>query len=64
MEKEEVKNTKLTSTIEEDSKRPYPPLDYTITNPQERNKKVHEIVNSVSSEKLTYITPYFKIFTN
>ena len=38
------------------SKRPYPPLDYTITDPQQRNKKVHEIVNSVPRQKLT---PYY-----
>ena len=53
---EEVKNNQPTSAIEEDSKRPYPRLDYTITDPQERNQKVHEIVNSVSPEKLT---PYY-----
>ena len=54
---EEAKNIQSTSTIdEEDSKRPYPRLDYTITDPQERNQKVHEIVNSVSPEKLT---PYY-----
>lgn len=54
---EEVKNIQSTSAVdEEDSKRPYPRLDYTITNPQERNQKVHEIVNSVSPEKLT---PYY-----
>lgn len=56
MEKE-VKNIQSTSTVdEEDSKRPYPRLDYTIADPQERNQKVHEIVNSVSPEKLT---PYY-----
>ena len=54
---EEVKNIQSTSTVdEEDSKRPYPRLDYTITDPQERNQKAHEIVNSVSPEKLT---PYY-----
>ena len=54
---EEAKNIQSISTIdEEDSKRPYPRLDYTITDPQERNQKVHEIVNSVSPEKLT---PYY-----
>ena len=54
---EEVKNIQSTSAIdEEDSKRPYPRLDYAITDPQERNQKVHEIVNSVSPEKLT---PYY-----
>ena len=55
--KEEIKNIQSTSAIdEEDNKRPYPQLDYTITDPQERNQKVHEIVNSVSPEKLT---PYY-----
>ena len=55
---EEVKNIQSTSAVvdEEDSKRPYPRLDYTITDPQERNQKVYEIVNSVSPEKLT---PYY-----
>lgn len=54
---EEVKNIQSTSAVdEEDSKRPYPRLDYTITDPQERNQKVHEIVNNVSPEKLT---PYY-----
>lgn len=54
---EEIKNIQSTPAIdEENSKRPYPRLDYTITDPQERNKKVHEIVNSVSPEKLT---PYY-----
>lgn len=54
---EEVKNIQSTSAVdEENSKRPYPRLDYTITDPQERNQKVHEIVNSVSPEKLT---PYY-----
>lgn len=54
---EEVKNIQSTSAVdEEDSKRPYPRLDYTITDPQERNQKAHEIVNSVSPEKLT---PYY-----
>ena len=54
---EEVKNIQSTFAVdEEDSKRPYPRLDYTITDPQERNQKAHEIVNSVSPEKLT---PYY-----
>lgn len=35
---DQIKN----NTIEDKkSKRPYPPLDYTITDPQERNKIVH-----------------------
>ncbi len=54
---EEVKNIQSTSTVdEEDSKRSYSRLDYTITDPQERNQKVYKIVNSVSPEKLT---PYY-----
>ena len=54
---EEVKNIPSTSTVdEEDSKRSYSRLDYTITDPQERNQKVYKIVNSVSPEKLT---PYY-----
>lgn len=54
---EEVKNIQSTSAVDEkDSKRPYPRLDYTITDPQERNQKVYEIVNNVSPEKLT---PYY-----
>lgn len=33
--KEEIKNIQSTSAIdEEDNKRPYPRLDYTITDPQ------------------------------
>lgn len=53
---EEVKNQQSFSLEAEDSKRPYPRLDRTITDPQERNKRVHEIVNSVPPEKLT---PYY-----
>ena len=37
-------------------KRPYPKLDYTITDPEERNKIVHEICASIPTEKLT---PYY-----
>lgn len=37
-------------------KRPYPVLDYTITDPQERNKIVHQIINKIPEEKLT---PYY-----
>ena len=40
----------------QDDKRPYPRLDYTIIDIQERNKKVHEIINSVPVQKLT---PYY-----
>ena len=39
-----------------DDKRPYPKLDYTIEDPQERNKKVHEIINNVAPQQLT---PYY-----
>ena len=38
---------------EEKNKRPYPPLDFTIEDIQERNKIVHEIVNTVPAQKLT-----------
>ena len=34
----------------------YPKLDYTIIDPQQRNKLVHKIVNTIPSEKLT---PYY-----
>lgn len=54
---EEEKNIELVSSFEEQNKkRPYPRLDRTITDFQERNKKVHEIINTVPSEK---ITPYY-----
>jgi len=33
--------------------RPYPRLDYTITDLEERNRIVHEIVDTTPSEKLT-----------
>jgi len=36
------------SASSENSKRPYPRLDYTITDPKERNKRVHEIVNNTA----------------
>lgn len=45
----------VTSIVEED-KRPYPKLDPTIIDPQQRNRIVHEIVHNISSEKLT---PYY-----
>ena len=41
---------------EQDDKRPYPRLDRTILDPKERNKRVHQIVNSVSPDRLT---PYY-----
>ena len=58
MEKDKDKLNNSTSSIEEeeDNKRPYPRLDYTITDPFERNQKVHEIVNNTPSQKLT---PYY-----
>ncbi len=40
---------------EENNDKPYK-LDYTITDPQQRNKLVHEIVDNVPPEKLT---PYY-----
>ena len=51
MEKEEIK-----TISQQNSKRPYPKLDYTIIDMQERNKKVHEIINTVPAQK---ITPYY-----
>jgi len=39
--------------MEENNQRPYPKLDYTITDPFERNKKVHEIINNTPSDKIT-----------
>lgn len=52
MEKNQEKTTK-----QQQSKEPsYPKLDYTITDPQQRNKLVHQIVNTIPSEKLT---PYY-----
>lgn len=50
---EKIKNATITDWKD---KRPYPRLDYTIINPQERNKKVHEIINNVPSQQLT---PYY-----
>lgn len=38
------------------NKRPYAKLDPTITDAQQRNKKVHEIINTVPAQKLT---PYY-----
>lgn len=35
------------------SKRPYPKLDYTIVDPQQRNKIVHEIIKKTPPEKIT-----------
>ena len=46
----------VTQTHEEKNKRPYPRLDPTIIDIDERNKIVHEIINTVPSEKLT---PYY-----
>ena len=59
---EEIKNNQQENaavdqlTIEEPNKRPYPHLDYTITDVQERNRIVHEICDTVDPEKLT---PYY-----
>ena len=54
MEKKENQNDILQKN--QGTKRPYPKLDQTILNPQQRNKKVHEIVNNISHDKLT---PYY-----
>ena len=53
---EKTKNQSISIVNQKNNKRPYPYLDYTITDIQERNKKVHEIINNVASEKLT---PYY-----
>ena len=55
---QEIKNiiSKTIAISNEDSKRPYPKLDYTIVDLQQRNKKVHEIINNTDSDKLT---PYY-----
>ena len=44
------------SSVEENDKRLYPRLDYTITDPQQRNRIVHQIVDSLSPQKLS---PYY-----
>ncbi len=50
----EEKNIQLTSNSEEDTnKKTFFQLDYTITDPQERNKRVSEIINNTPPEKLT-----------
>ena len=58
---EKAKNDQFYSIIinncqQNDIKRPYPCLDYTIVDFQQRNRRVHQIVNSVSAESLT---PYY-----
>ena len=54
MEQKQIQDN--TQSVSQDSKRPYPRLDRNISDSQERNQKVHEIVNSVSPDKLT---PYY-----
>ena len=57
MEEKEIQNeNNIFQENFQDIKRPYPRLDRTISDPQERNKKVHEIVNNISPDKLT---PYY-----
>lgn len=54
---EEGKNQKQSIfPKKENNKRPYPPLDRSIVDFQERNKIVHQICNTVPSEQLT---PYY-----
>ena len=55
-QKDVIKDTPLLEN--NNSKRPYAKLDYTITDIQQRNRLVHEIVNSVAADKLT---PYYFI---
>lgn len=51
---QEVNNNQQTSIEQqEENKRPYPRLDYTIEDPQERNKIVHNIINNTPQEKIT-----------
>ena len=42
--------------MDKKKQRLYPPLDYSIEDPAERNKIVHEIVNRIPAEKFT---PYY-----
>ena len=49
----EEQNDKSSLVTQQGSHRPYPRLDYTITNLEERNKIVHEIVDTTPPEKLT-----------
>ena len=49
-QKDVIKDTPLLEN--NNSKRPYAKLDYTITDIQQRNRLVHEIVNNVKTDKL------------
>ncbi len=56
MEEEKIGNNQQIFTSSEEENKKYPSLDYTIVDPKERNKKVHEIVENIAPQKLT---PYY-----
>lgn len=51
LQKENLENTD--NNQQDSSESSYPKLDYTITDPQQRNKLVHQIVDTIPPEKLT-----------
>ena len=56
MEEDQLQEENLENTDnnqQDSSESSYPKLDYTITDPQQRNKLVHQIVDTVPPEKLT-----------
>ena len=55
MKQTDIKNTPL-SKNNIDNKRPYAKLDHTITDINQRNKIVHQIINTTPSQRLT---PYY-----
>ena len=54
MKQTDIKNAPLSKNI--DSKRPYAKLDHTITDINQRNKIVHQIINTIPPQRLT---PYY-----
>ena len=54
MKQTDIKNTPLSKNI--DNKRPYAKLDHTITDINQRNKIVHQIINTTPPQRLT---PYY-----
>lgn len=54
MKQTDIKNTPLFKNI--DNKRPYAKLDHTITDINQRNKIVHQIINTTPPQRLT---PYY-----
>lgn len=53
MEKNQLQDNSAATAEQNENKFSYPKLDYSIVDPEERNKLVHTIVNSVPPEKLT-----------